>query len=1137
MSDKKRTVKRKSPRKTRPERAAPAEDLGRLGDTDERTILPKRLLIGDFVLDAVSYNDLSRERTARLPSGLSGTAWLRLGCIRGNMRILDIRDCSLATRTVLIRNRREIVLAVAHPQTQVSLQEALKYRPDAAIGQSLDIPAEILPAPAKEEGVLVAFEYSRAEPAGRSRDTVRIVEGKAWYPDLSKKDEPLKVQYEGFTLIIKALLVTPEGGRATIDLQLPDCLSDRDTCGPAMLALGEVDFSPTCEFSSQSTEGTFGPWIMPVSGLVVSGKGFVAQFPAPSGTPSLVNPFRGLMLAAGEATGKDLIPAESNTGYLAGLYTFSSATVTSQGFCGSLTLASPVSFDAANPRGYSITANAAKIKISQCRISSGSIDDGVVELPAKAVCRGSGSGRVKARYSSLNIDSEMDLSGEVHFDKSSICWGQLSDPARQIAAWGATLTDIGYLYLPNGPRSSYCPDQGSGFKAISISYPIIPKLKAAGIAGITVLDLSDVQVHSMDRKGGRNNPISFPYIDGWIRIVSSGIDGQILAIERLGEDYNLGNPSRRGYLAQVPFTSSLGPLEKGMMLGCFISSAVCDCDLRGRLELPEPCGFPLRFTNMMATSTADLIGGDIRLENPTTTYDYWKVELVPMGTSDLGVLSIRTGRIILTAAGIWEKLHFAEPFRVTWEEIFPTGNIGEIFFSFNSFGQMFDKMPFSAHHLKLSEYRAGATDGYLFAAGTVHFDFFGPVYANIRDARNDAQPNTPHFGRLVTVPEAGENGWEPTNLSIRGEWNASRATFVYPDKDMDYNQAAQHGFIGSGTASLSFINSPHLESRVEIHSDAIDIRISTKMTHEVDVGLYARLGGISELCGCARIEGALLKQISLHGWLERCVATGTGILAPKAGAVVETLISVTPTSCTYAASGVMTISIGGADVDASGSAFLYIDHATKTAEGQFDGRIDCNSAMVALQGRGQVTWYISPTVLAFQGSIMVAVNCWTGGIEMEGGIFLGYNVPKSQAWVLQKASPHYGISDYLLPDTLTGIYGYGRIAFGVNFYVFGGGVEIFVGLGGFMDTPAGYSSDIDTTGYLLPYFLGRGGFYLHGEILGGLVSAEGWATLQLIEPSLNFEGSLGLRGCVLWVLCASVSVTAGISSRGEFYLE
>jgi len=1123
MSDKKRMLTRKRPRETRPERAALAEDLGSLRDTDEKTTLPQRLLIGDFVMDAVSYNDFG-ERTARPPSGLSGTAWLHLGCIRGNMRILDIRNCDLATRSVLIRNRLEVVLAVAHPQTEVSLQEALKYRPDAAIGQSLEIPMEILPAPAKEEGVLVAFEYSRAETVGR-RDTVRIVEGKAWYPVPPKKDELLKVQYEGFTLIIKTLLVTPDGGRATIDLQLPDCLSDRDMCGPATLALGEVDFSPTCEFSAQSTDGTFGPWIMPATGLVVSGKGFVAQFPAPSGTPALVNPFKGLMLLAGEATGKDLIPTESNTGYLAGLYTFSNATITSVGFCADLTLAKPVSFDAANPRGYSITANTGEIKISQCRISSGSIQDGMVELPLRAICRESGPGRVRARFLSLLIDSDMDLSGVVQFDNSSICWGQLSDPGRQIAAWGATLRDIGYLHLPNGPRSSYCPDQGSGFKAISISYPIIPKLKATGIAGITVLNLSDAQVHSLDRDGGRNDPISFPYIDGWIHIGSSGIDGQIVAIESLGNDYNLGNPSRSGYLAKVPFTSSLGPLGKGMMLGCFISSAVCDCDLRGRLELPEPCGFPLRFTNMMATSTADLIGGDIQLENPMTTYDYWKLELVSMGISDLGVLSIRTGRIVLTAAGIWEKQHFAEPFRVTWEEIFSTGNIGEIFFSFNSFGQMFDKMPFSPHHLKLSEYRAGATDGYLSAAGTVHFDFFGPAYANIRDARNDAQPNTPHFGRLVTVPKAGENGWEPTDLAIQGEWNTNRATFTYPDKDMDYNQAAQHGFIGSGTASLSFINSPQLETKVEIHSDATDIRISTKTTHDVDLGLCARLGGISELHGCARIEGALLKRISLHGWLEGSAATDTGILAPKAGAVVETLISVTPTSCTYAASGNMMLTIGGADVDAYGSVFLSIDFAAKIAEGQFDGEIDCNSAMVALRGKGQMTWYISLSELAIQGSIKVAINSWTGGMEMEGGIFLGYNVKKSKAWVLQKASPHYGISDAPIPDTLTGFYGYGRIAVGVNLYVFGGGGEIFVGLGAFMNTPQGSLS-----------VLGRGGFYLHGEILGGLVSAEGWATLQLIEPSLNFEGSLGLRGCVLWALCASVSVTAGISNRGEFYL-
>jgi hypothetical protein len=233
----------------------------------------------------------------------------------------------------------------------------------------------------------------------------------------------------------------------------------------------------------------------------------------------------------------------------------------------------------------------------------------------------------------------------------------------------------------------------------------------------------------------------------------------------------------------------------------------------------------------------------------------------------------------------------------------------------------------------------------------------------------------------------------------------------------------------------------------------------------------------------------------------------------------------------------MTASVSVTEVDIFGSAYVSIDYARPSMEGQFQGRIDGGSASVAVAGEGQVTWFMDPTMMSLQGNLKVAVNSWIGGAEMEGGLFLGIGVPKEKAWILQVSSPHYGLSTNLLPQTLTGIYAYGRAAFGINFYIFGGGIELYAGMGAFLDFPPGQNSVFNTTGFPLPYFFGRGGFYLHGEILGGLVSAEGWATLQLYGPvPLYFEGQLGLRGCILWVLCASVSVTAGISSEG-FYLE
>ena len=61
----------------------------------------------------------------------------------------------------------------------------------------------------------------------------------------------------------------------------------------------------------------------------------------------------------------------------------------------------------------------------------------------------------------------------------------------------------------------------------------------------------------------------------------------------------------------------------------------------------------------------------------------------------------------------------------------------------------------------------------------------------------------------------------------------------------------------------------------------------------------------------------------------------------------------------------------------------------------------------------------------------------SGGLE--GGFFIGNNVPKALAWVLDPTDTHFGMSRSILPATLTGVYGYGQASFGVNYYVLGGG--------------------------------------------------------------------------------------------------
>jgi len=72
----------------------------------------------------------------------------------------------------------------------------------------------------------------------------------------------------------------------------------------------------------------------------------------------------------------------------------------------------------------------------------------------------------------------------------------------------------------------------------------------------------------------------------------------------------------------------------------------------------------------------------------------------------------------------------------------------------------------------------------------------------------------------------------------------------------------------------------------------------------------------------------------------------------------------------------------------------------------------------------------------------------------------------------------------------------------------------------------------------LPYVIGDVDAHVWGDILGGLVSADGWADLQVILPyPFSFQGTLGLEGCALWVACKTVDVTVGLNSSQGFYLE
>ena len=1119
---------------------------------------PKTLLIGDFTLtlnyltSPGTWNPFSKEFI-----GASGTAWLKLDCGTSHAYTIDARI--IASGPVL-PHPVEVVSNVLNPQTEISYQDAQRIQPETKVGENLTLYLNVQPSEFQEVlqvgkgvlgwletkvpkgGILVKFEGATVQVSQTLESIGRIVQGTAIYPTQYPIPKVIQRKVSGFTLTIFTLTLTPEGASGHVSVQLPGGIASVETCLPVTLDLGQVSLTPGCDLYVDAHDQAFGPWLLGDTGLKVQGTGFIldlSKLQSPSGKPA---GWRGLLLQQGQASGKELVPEPCNTGYLRGIYGFTNAEVIYDGFYGQLNLQETFSFDAINPYDTIFSVRSGWLHVGKSRVDAGELGPGEIKLSRKAVCRQAPGQQVIVKFNHLSVQTDLDLMGEVEYGGRPLSWGELTQSGTEMIVW-MTQADHGLCYLPAGPLPSYCPVSGSSFISPSISYVVdasLTELDVHGIAGVTFHMDGDVTLFSPDRPGDIGNPILFPEVQGWLRVGSLGVDGELINYRQMNDE-KIGEPARSGYVGVEPFITNLFTNDKRNLLAQFVTSAVYESNFNGIFKIPEPCDIPnLEFNAMQITSTGHLVGGDIALPPGGVALEYWKLKLVPIGNpNQTGVVSVRTGRIIFIAAGISEDIHFAEPFRLTWGEMLPDGNLGQLFFDFNNYGQKFDGIPYNPHQIMLSKFVFGTPDPYLATCGSIHFSFFGPGYVNIRDAYNFDSAE-PYFNRLVKVPKTGEiTGCQPTNLHLAGTWkditSNDLAVFDCPDAKVDYNQTIQEGFIGTGKGEIGFFHSDGLDILVEIHSDATDIRLSSLATHDMDFNLYARMGGIKQIVGCARIEGPLLTRMSFYGVLEHSTSTGFGILEPKAGIAVEININTTPNSLDFYASGDMLMSISGVDLELAALVHLLYDYAQGSAEGEVIGRVDCDAGLAGLSGEGQLTWYAGPTMQYLQGRMKVYVCSWLVSGGLEGGFFIGHQVPKQLAWVLRPTNPHFGVSDAILPATLTGVFGYGQISLGVNYYVLGGGVSLYAGMGAFSETPPGLTSKWTSVAGL-PYVLGACGIYAHGEILGGLVSASAWGNLSLRGPvPTYFEGTFGLQGCVAWVVCASVDITGGINSTG-FYL-
>ncbi len=224
------------------------------------------------------------------------------------------------------------------------------------------------------------------------------------------------------------------------------------------------------------------------------------------------------------------------------------------------------------------------------------------------------------------------------------------------------------------------------------------------------------------------------------------------------------------------------------------------------------------------------------------------------------------------------------------------------------------------------------------------------------------------------------------------------------------------------------------------------------------------------------------------------------------------------------------------DIELTGQAHFAVNRDQLYIEGDLDGYI--NIAGVSAEGR--LEWHIGGDLggdayQSIQGRLIVAVLTIVAEGKAEGGFYIGMNAPKTNAWVLHDMDSRFALEMRPLPDRLTGFYGYAKIKDSINLYIISGGIEMYAGLGAFINTGSTASLESGLPG--LPYVIGNLGLHIWGEILGGLVSAGAWADLQIIAPlPFSFQGNVGLEGCVLWFICGSVDLVCGLNSSEGFYV-
>jgi hypothetical protein len=1121
-------------------------------------IPPSNLQMADFVLRVIRYDTRRWDFQNGLIIHASGIAWLVFQC-------QPIFPRPPFWQLATIDKNLRVVEAVRNPAEEIALTDAQRIDPAVALGSTITMK---LPAYAKSGsqisqaileqiqwllrpagGIKVHFDDLTIQPLG-TPDTGRVLAGTAGYPTTPPDPPDASLAIAGFRLLLHTLSLTPFNASVDAELEMPTSVVDPGTGHPGRVNLGTFPISSSCIFRRDLPQLTYGPWGIGNTGMQIKGTGIVADFDptwafpaAPAGSAAATPSWRGALLGQGATT--TATPVVSNSGYLGASYSYPIALVGAAGLSGQFTLVKPYEFESLEPAGYRVFLSTGHLELENSAAKDGQFDKGKLTLPQRAVVDSTG-GVVSASHDQLQLKPNLDLRSTATLSVP-IRWGEFtSHPTSSFTFYESEGFKYGTFYLSGTPRSNYFPlDAADNF--------LEPPPPANGLPGLTVLFPGLLQVDTPDTP--TRSPLRFTSTNqsdrataDWLNFSFSGVHGRLQNFVSVpNSNTELGPVYQAFYQGQKPFKPGLASgankkLEKRYSLEIkFVSSSVFDANMQGAVNLPQPINGDLDFSQMEFTSTAQISGAKLPMNNPLPL-SYWGLDVVKKpGATSAGVISVRTGQIFFTAAGIRELRHFAMPFYLTWGELLASGAVRRLDFDYNGAGQKFDRFGYTTSFVKLSDYDP-TKQAYLKTAGTVAFDVFGTKYINVNDAYDPTKTGDPYDTRSVTLAnDSDPNGpYSATDHSLSADWGNGFGALAYT---FDYDINAQDGFIGPGTMGLEWIDQ-NLQSSIVLKAERICLSANDTTRHDVTIGPISHFGAMDRITGCGCIVNHQLERMFLSAELE---STTDANIALRSATYGEVQMMFTPSISSVEFLGDMYLTIlAYGNIEVQGHAKFTVNRDQDFVEGDVDGHFDAGSALglSSVSGDGHVNWHIGTLGGAgyesLQGQLALSVVTPLAGRSAEGGLYVGINAPLSDAWVLSAAGPHFKLNTAALPARLTGLYGYVKVGASINYYVLSGGYEEFVGLGGFVLTPQ-QVIDLnaqDTANVVgLPYVIGNVGAHAWGEILGGLVSADGWADLQVILPyPFQFQGDIDLSACVLWVACGDVDVTVGLNSSEGFYL-